>query len=595
MTEKEEVWRNFFICKGRFDLNYRSRVGLVACLYEVDNHCKMNNSYGNIVYSGQIGETVQLQGQVEQHPHQVNNHHYQQTQEQQQQYHQETHNGVKESYSQERESIIASNTHAQGAYQEPEQVKPAAAMEGTEEVKNHDGEEEIDENHLEEEHLDPEEPENEEEKVADQAEEKDNGATEAKADDENGDAKEADENATDNPDGKDKDGEDDKKDVKDEVPDDEKPLKTRRRETGEPADLDICRVCTSKDSLSDIFDFDNDMRIADIIIKLCPTVRITERDHLPHKICKGCVEKVKIAHEFRITCENTDKELRKTLKRSYNKSRRTTDFVIVNCPMSDGEDDDDEPQDDDEYKVSQSEVESEPVTSDDSFEPSKKIKKTPKRRGRRPRTEVSDAGSGEVVVKRKRGRQPGYSPKTGKISDTPKRGPGRPPGRPGRPPKSASKSPGLANVVYIEAPDGSSSESDDDKPIRPRKTHDCNKCDETFKTGVELKEHLLTHKGDLFPCTKCDKTFKSKVYLSNHLERHEQDDKKREEKMKAKLAKKEAKRQAELNKRPYNKYGSGGSAEKKKKMEQSPANSGRDLFKCVAPLTSTYWSDSFSD
>lgn len=552
----------------------------------------MNNSYGNIVYSGQIGESAQ-QGQVEQH--QLNNHHYQEYQPQ------ETHNGVKEGgYSQERGSIIASNTHAQGAaYQQehPEQVKPAAtAMESTEEVKNHDGEEEMDENHLEEEHLDPEEPEGEEEKVEDQAEEE-KDATEAKTEDENGDTKE--EDAKDNPDGKDAeaDGEDDKKDVKDEVPDDDKPLKTRRRDGGEPADLEICRVCTSKDTLSDIFDFDNDMRIADIIIKLCPTVRITERDHLPHKICKGCVEKVKIAHEFRITCENTDKELRKTLKRSYNKSRRTTDFVIVNCPMSDGEDDDDEPQDDDEYKVSQSEVESEPVTSDDSFEPSKKIKKTPKRRGRRPRAETSDAGrdSGEVVVKRKRGRQPGYSPKTGTISATPKRGPGRPPGRPGRPPKSASKSPGLANVVYIEAPDGSSSESDDDKPIRPRKTHDCNKCDETFKTGVELKEHLLTHKGDLFPCTKCDKTFKSKVYLSNHLERHEQDDKKREEKMKAKAAKKEAKRLAELNKRPYNKHGSGGSAEKKKKMEQSPANSGRDLFKCVAPLTSTYWSDSFSD
>lgn len=557
----------------------------------------MNNSYGNIVYSGQIGDTPELQGQVEQHPHQANNHHHYQ-QPQQHHYQQDTHNGLKEGYNQERESIIANNTHAQGAaaYQEPEQVK-SATMESTEEVKNHDGEEEMEENHLEEEHLDPEEPENEDGKAEaeDQTEAtKENDATDAKADDENGDAKEAEEDAKDKPDGE----EDDKKAVKTEskIDDDDKPLKTRRREGGEPADLEICRVCTSKDTLSDIFEFDNDMRISDIILKLCPAVRITERDHLPHKICKGCVEKVKIAHEFRITCENTDKELRKTLKRSYNKSRRTTDFVIVNCPMSDGEDDDDEPQDDDEYKVSQSEVESEPVTSDDSFEPSRtKIKKTPKRRGRRPKNESSGAGSEEVVVKRKRGRQPGYSPKTGMISNTPKRGPGRPPGRPGRPPKSASKSPGLANVVYIEAPDGSSSESDDDKPIRPRKTHDCNKCDETFKTGVELKEHLLTHKGDLFPCTKCDKTFKSKVYLSNHLERHDQDDKKREEKMKAKQAKKEAKRQAELTKRPYNKHSSGGSAEKRKKMEPSPANSGRDLFKCVAPLTSTYWSDSFSD
>lgn len=563
----------------------------------MDNHNKMNNSYGNIVYSGHIGETSELQGQVDQHPHHVNNHHYQQ---QQQQYHQEPHNGPKESYSQERESIIANNTYAQpqpiseqGAFQEPEQVKTAAApaaMADTDEVKNHDGEEEMEENNLEEEHLDPELAENEDGKpeADEQADEKENDATGAKPEDENGDGKEAVEDGKDNVDKQEEKG--DKKVVKSEPKDDEKPAKTRRRD-GEPADLEICRVCTAKDGLSDIFEFENDLRICDIIIKLCPAVKITERDHLPHKICKGCVEKVKIAHEFRITCENTDKELRKTLKRSYNKSRRTTDFVIVNCPMSDGEDDDDEPQDDDEYKVSQSEVESEPVTSDDSFEPSKKIKKTPKRRGRRPKNDSSGAGSGTEVVKRKRGRQPGFSPKSASI--TPKRGPGRPPGRPGRPPKSASKSPGLANVVYIEAPDGSSSESDDDKPIRPRKTHDCNKCDETFTTGVELKEHLLTHKGDLFPCTKCDKTFKSKVYLSNHLERHDQDDKKREEKIKAKQAKKEAKRQMEIQKRP--KYSSGGSAEKRKKLEPSPANSGRDLFKCVAPLTSTYWSDSFSD
>lgn len=555
----------------------------------IDNYYKMNNSYGNIVYSGSIVETSQLQGQVEQHPHQLNNHNHHH-QQHHQQYHLETHNsaeGLKENYNQGRESIIANNIQAQPqqvAYREPEQVK-SAAMDNTDEVKNHDGEaEEVDENHLEEEHLDPEEPEGDE-KAENDVDGKENDSKEEVA-----------EEGKDNPDG-DEDAADVKKEVKSEAKDGEKLAKTRRRDGGEPADLEICRVCTSKDSLSDIFEFDNDIKISELIVKLCPTVRITERDHLPHKICKGCIEKVKIAHEFKITCENTDKELRKTLKRSYNKSRRTTDFVIVNCPMSDGEDDDDEPQDDDEYKVSQSEVESEPVTSDDSFEPTKKIKKTPKRRGRRSRRDSSPA---EEPVKRKRGRQPGYSPKAAAAASSVspvKRGPGRPPGRPGRPPKSASKSPGLANVVYIEAPDGSSSESDDDKPIRPRKTHDCTKCDETFKTGVELKEHLLTHKGDLFPCHKCDKSFKSKVYLSNHLERHEQDDKKREEKLKAKQAKKEAQRQKELQKRKDHdsKRGSYGSAEKKKKLEPSPANSGRDLFKCVAPLTSTYWSDSFSD
>ncbi|XP_053698151.1 zinc finger protein CG2199-like [Sabethes cyaneus] len=380
----------------------------------------------------------------------------------------------------------------------------------------------------------------------------------------------------------------------DKVKAEEKDKPKVRRKDGEPADLEICRVCTSKENLSNIFDFESSIRICDIIIKICPTVRITERDHLPHKICQKCVEKVRIAFDFKNTCENTDKELRKTLKRAYNKSRRTTDFVIVNCPMSDEEENEDEPQDDDEYKVSQSEVESEPVTSDDSFEPANKKKRTPKRRGRRPKSESTP---GIVTgVKRRRGRQPGF-----KLASPPTASPAVPRRGPGRPPKSATKakSPGIANVVYIEAPEASSSDSEDDKPIKQRKTHDCTKCDETFKTGVELKEHLQTHKGDLFPCTKCEKTFKSKVYLSNHLERHDQDDKKRAEKMKAKELKKQQQRQKDIQKRRESdskKPLSSGSAEKKKKLEQpSPANSGRDLFKCVAPLTSTYWSDSFSD
>lgn len=561
----------------------------------------MNNSYENNIYSGQIGEITELQAQVEQHPHQLNNHH------QHQQEYLGTHNsvdGLKGGFNQERESIIANNTHAQQqnheqvAYQE--QVQPAA-MDNSENANNHDGDGEME---VLEEHIETEPQPASGEEPVDDAKPDSEDQTELKEEDMQVEKLEdnEDEKVEEEAEGKEDPNEVDQKDVKTEPQaDGERQTKTRRRD-GEPADLEICRTCQSKESLSSIFEFDDVIRICDMIIKLCPTIRITERDHLPHKICKSCVEKVKIANEFKALCENTDKELRQSLKRSYNKTRRTTDFVIVNCPMSDEEDNDEEPQDDDEYKVSQSEVESEPVTSDDSFEPSnKRLKKTPKRRGRKPRSESSGPTPG-TATRRGRGRRPGYSPVA--VVTTPRRGPGRPPGRgPGRPPKSASKSPGLANVVYIEAPEASSSDSDDDKPIRGRrstKSHDCTKCDETFKTGVELKEHLLTHKGDLFPCTKCDKSFKSKVYLANHLERHDQDDKRREEKIKAKELKKQQQRQKEIQKRRdhedrVKRQKDSGSAEKKKKPEPSPANSGRDLFKCVAPLTSTYWSDSFSD
>ncbi|XP_065074817.1 titin isoform X2 [Ochlerotatus camptorhynchus] len=570
----------------------------------MDNYGTMNNSYGNIVYSGQLSEITPLQGQTVQYQYQL------QEQPQQQQYF----DGLKEDQYQGRETIIANNVTAQASgeqvtYQIPEQVC-TDIMDQPEAVQNHDGEAEalqenhqteepaaeeqaLDSNGMQEEHL--EEVEEEEKVVPAEIKDGDNNVEE--------DKKEVivEEGAV-----EDDNKEGVKVETKEAGEEEEEKPKVRRKD-GTPADLDICRVCTSKEGLGDIFEFESAVRICDLIMKICTNVRIAERDHLPHKICKSCVDKVRIAYEFKTTCESTDKELRQTLKRSYNKSRRTTDFVIVNCPMSDEEDNDDEPQDDDEYKVSQSEVESEPVTSDDSFAPPSKKKKTrtSKRRGRgrRPKSE-SSAPTIDTTVKRRRGRQPGFSPKAAAAKaaaaaaaaaaeDTPRR-------RPGRPPKN-SKAPGLANVVYIEAPDPSSSDSDDDKPIKPRKTHDCNKCDETFKTGVELKEHLQTHKGDLFPCTKCEKTFKSKVYLTNHLERHDQDEKKREEKLKAKEEKKKQQRLKEIQKRKEHEErlkrqkAQAGSAEKKKKVEPSPVGTGRDLFKCVAPLTSTYWSDSFSD
>lgn len=584
----------------------------------MDNYGTMNNSYGNIVYSGQASEITQLQNQTVQ---------YQYQQQEQHQYF----DGLKETQYQGRETIIANNVTAQPpglavgqvAYQtgQPgysvamEQPEPVAEAnhEGQVEAleQNHQPEEPAvavaeepgvetngqQEEHLEEEHLE------EEKEVAEEVKDE---ADKAEGEEDKKEGAEGEAATEDNK-------EEVKEEGKEEVKEEGGKSKVINRKDGTPADLEICRVCQSKEELGDIFEFETSVRICDLIMKLCTNVRIAERDHLPHKICKSCVEKVRIAYEFKTTCENTDKELRQTLKRSY-KSRRTTDFVIVNCPMSDEDKSDEEPQDDDEYKVSQSEVESEPVTSDDSFAPSPKKKKTPgrKRRGGR-RARAEPAAAPEPPVKRRRGRQPGFSPKAAAaakakaskpspkaaaIEDTPRRR--------GRPPKS-SRSPGLANVVYIEAPDPSSSDSEDDKPIKPRKptkTHDCNKCDETFKTGVELKEHLLTHKGDLFPCTKCEKTFKSKIYLGNHLERHTQDEKKREEKLKAKEAKKQQQRLKEIQKRKEHeerlkrqkeKNQSGGSAEKKKKPEPSPVGTGRDLFKCVAPVTSTYWSDSFSD
>ncbi|XP_053673946.1 histone H3.v1 [Anopheles nili] len=363
-------------------------------------------------------------------------------------------------------------------------------------------------------------------------------------------------------------------------------VESESRDRKSTVNLDLCRVCMGTEELSDIFQLEGPVRVSDVIMKICTNVRITARDHLPHKICERCLGHVRIVNEFKIRCEASDKELRKNLRRSTNKGRRQTDVIVVNCPMSDTDKEDDEPVDDDEYKVSQSEVESEPVTSDDSFSPPNKRKRTPKRRGR-PAGTPGRRGRGV--------RKPKHmaidSPKQGTF--LPKRGPGRPP----KYPKTTS----LKNIVYIEAPEDSSSSGGEEEVKRRRRRrgdNPCPKCDEVLPSQLALKQHLKSHPEDRFNCDRCSLFFKTERALTNHIERHEKADKIREEKRKEREQRqRDSPRTMDTDEKKSRFSGSYGSAnaEKKKKSEPSPATSGRDLFKCVAPLTSTYWSDSFSD
>uniref|UniRef100_A0A182JBK8 Uncharacterized protein n=1 Tax=Anopheles atroparvus TaxID=41427 RepID=A0A182JBK8_ANOAO len=332
--------------------------------------------------------------------------------------------------------------------------------------------------------------------------------------------------------------------------------------------LELCRVCMGTDDLSDIFQLEGPVRISDIIMKVCTNIRITARDHLPHKICGRCLGQVRIVNEFKVRCEASDKELRKTLSRSSNKSRRQV--IVVNCPMSDSENEE-EPVDDDEYQVSQSEVESEPATSDDSFSPPNKRKRTPKKRGRKP-------------TPGRRGR-PGRKPKhmaietPSVITPAPKRGPGRPP-------KNPPKTPSLANIVYIEAPeDSSSSDEGSEQKRRRRKRGDnpCPKCNEVLPSQHALKQHLKSHPADIYNCDRCTLWFRTQQALMNHIERHKKadrirDEKRREREQRQDQRYRDAQRLSEPEERKVATQIST-STEKKKKLDSAPAGSGRDLFK----------------
>lgn len=350
-------------------------------------------------------------------------------------------------------------------------------------------------------------------------------------------------------------------------------------------DPEQCRVCTSKEELGDIFQLQGDRPVAAIIKLLCPTLNISERDSLPHKICNGCLEKVSIAYSFKQTAEITEREFRSKLKRSQNKKRTgASDYVLIDAKVAlleESSEDDEEIQDDDEFRVSKTESE---VSDDDlsDFEPKKKKKKV-SRKKKKPQKSTPKSSSAKKKKKTK--------------------------------PTSTTKSSGSsfkANVVYIEAP-GGSDDSEDERPIKKRKRTaptehrpegglPCPQCDRVLANSHGLREHLKSHSTEKFTCKLCSKQFKLKLSLDAHMARHN------EEKARAEASKNRAARAS----RPAPKPAAPTPVKKatpmrpstrpsvsvhKKEMpkKRDPEVTGRDLFKTCAPLSSTYWSDSFSD
>lgn len=341
-------------------------------------------------------------------------------------------------------------------------------------------------------------------------------------------------------------------------------------------DPEQCRACTSKENLQNIFEFKGEQVIANLIKLICPLLNISERDTLPHKICAACVEKVSLAYEFKQVAEQTDKDFRAHLKRSQNKRRTAQDYILLDAKvalLSSSEDDDDAMmQDDDEFKVSKSEVSEESEDSVDSdFKPKKKYykKKTPSRK-RKPPTSKSSSS------KKKKG-------------------------KPATPTTKGFKS----NVVYIEAVDDDDSDAPTPKKKkrptgvaaeRPPGGLPCPQCDRVLANSHGLREHLKSHSTEKFTCKLCNKQFKLRLSLDAHMQRH------REEKEKAESA---AKAKVKIVKVPTpmvkkvtpSKPPSSSSSFKRdlSKRREGEPSTGKDLFKTCAPLTSTYWSDSYSD
>lgn len=362
-------------------------------------------------------------------------------------------------------------------------------------------------------------------------------------------------------------------------------------------DLNQCRICMTSENLLDIFRIGEktSFRICDLIMKVVPTVKINERDYLPHSICGNCVDRIEAAYELRVQCEETDKMLRSKLKRSKKTRRAPSEFVLLDCAESSSDSDDDQ-KSDDEFQLSEESEESSESDSDSSYD--EKKKRLPSVRGRR-------RGPAPQTLKR-------TIPPTVTVTPQPSK-------------KSRNNS-----VVYIKA-----ANSDDDDsgvatkkrqsvktPMQNRLQFRCDVCNRPFGTAESLATHRRSHPDE--KCTICAMVFKQRSALHQHMQRHrEEPDRICKKCHRVFVSKAECQRhvqmahpdtavcqkckryfpnKSQLDAHKCNPIATAINSDRKpiettskRKNDTDTTVSGRDLFKSVAPLTTTYWSDSFSD
>ncbi|XP_016930281.3 DNA ligase 1 [Drosophila suzukii] len=376
------------------------------------------------------------------------------------------------------------------------------------------------------------------------------------------------------------------------------PIRERKKE--EPVDENQCRVCTSKEELVCLFKKQIDATPADMLLVICPSVSILPKDFMPQFICTKCMGSLTIAIQLRKQLEATDQDLRKRLSRSKNKVRRPRGYVVIDAPVTDSSEDEDEL--DDEFKVSDvggttSADSDDSVDSDASEKKKEKKKPGPRGRPRKKPLKRSTDSDGEPSSAQKKKYQPTST----------------------------------ASVGPFECPNCDLTFSRKQSYVLHRKTHEriehacpicgkkfkvewaykthmqrheqerahfrCELCPKIFRLRAELKHHMAQRHdehGFIYECKRCQRTFLTQQRLQRHqaagCQRH------KEETVRIKEEQPRIKQEPRIKEeRISHVHVQGHSQGNNSNMGKRRPGEGRDLFKAVAPPTTTYWSDSFSD
>lgn len=372
---------------------------------------------------------------------------------------------------------------------------------------------------------------------------------------------------------------------------------TANVERTETSPKDVCRVCMDTGVLISIFNEDTVLMMCEKVMS-CAAVEVSANDGLPGFICESCAGDLETAYKFKSRCERSDREFREKLGLK-KKTIVKTEFVLIDC--------DNEPVVSDDNKRLKDSDFSDPESEDPSYGSKKKKKKKKekkitmklRRKGRKKnlkivKNESRDSDDDVILVskkKQKRGSILGKYPctycdktfpypsvlKLHIVTHT----------------KEKTHKCSICSQAFMYSKDLFSHYKDahpteygkvDSKPYA------CSSCDKVFSQLKNLKVHEAVHgKEKKYKCEACSQGFTNMTNLNMH---KKQDHPGLNKPYRCKICDKRFKQQVSMERHVDNHKQH---AVISRAVEEKKPTSTKDLFKSIAPVTTTYWSDSFSD